>query len=155
LLSCRGEILIPLVFDAVAEHGPGGWYCIHQDESAMTSPATGASVVAMFEILMAALGALRSTFQSRASLVAPWQNGYAERFVGTLRRELLDHLIVVSERHLLRAVRDYVAYYNSDRPHLSLGGDAPFSRPVEPPTHGKIVALPRVGGLHHRYFRAA
>jgi transposase InsO family protein len=86
---------------------------------------------------------------------SPWQNGYAERFVGTLRRELLDHLIVVGERHLLRAARDYVAYYNNDRPHMSLHGDAPVSRYVEPPMHGKIVALPRVGGLHHRYSRAA
>jgi hypothetical protein len=67
----------------------------------------------------------------------------------------LDHLIVLGERHLLRAVREYVAYYNGDRPHMSLDGDAPVSRPVEPPTRGKVVALPRVGGLHHRYARAA
>jgi hypothetical protein len=75
--------------------------------------------------------------------------------VGTLRRELLDHLIVWGERHLLRALRDYIAYYNPDWPHMSLAGDAPVSRPVEPPTRGKIVALPRVGGLDHRYARAA
>ncbi len=93
--------------------------------------------------------------QLKISARSPWQNGYAERFVGTLRRELLDHLVVVGERHLLRAVRDYVAYYNGDRPHMSLGGDAPCTRPVEPPTRGKVVALPRVGGLHHRYARAA
>ena len=59
--------------------------------------------------------------QLKISARSPWQNGCAERFVGTLRRELLDHLIVVGERHLLRAVRDYVAYYNGDRPHMSLG----------------------------------
>jgi putative transposase len=86
---------------------------------------------------------------------SPWQNGYAERFVGSLRRELLDHLIVLGERHLLRAVREYVAYYNNDRPHMSLGADAPITRPVEPPMRGNIVAMPRVGGLHHRYSRAA
>jgi putative transposase len=86
---------------------------------------------------------------------SPWQNGYAERFVGTLRRELLDHLIVLGDRHLLRAVRDYVAYYNGDRPHMSLHRDAPIPRPVEPPARGKIVAFPRAGGLHHRYARAA
>ena len=86
---------------------------------------------------------------------SPWQNGYAERFVGTLRRELLDHLIVLGQRHLLRAVREYVAYYNGDWPHMALRGDAPVARPVEPPTRGKVVALPRVGGLHHRYARAA
>jgi putative transposase len=84
-----------------------------------------------------------------------WQNGYAERWVGTLRRELLDHVIVLGERHLLRLVRQHVAYYNSDRPHMSLGGDSPVTRDVEPPTAGKVIALPRVGGLHHRYSRAA
>jgi transposase InsO family protein len=62
---------------------------------------------------------------------SPWQSGYAERFVGTLRRELLDHPIVLGERHLRRAIRDFVAYYNADRPHMSLGGDAPVSRPDE------------------------
>ena len=56
---------------------------------------------------------------------SPWQNGYAERWVGALRRELLDHVIVLGERHLLRWVRQHVAYYNEDRPHMSLGGDAP------------------------------
>jgi transposase InsO family protein len=93
--------------------------------------------------------------QIKISARSPWQNGYAKRFVGTLRRELLDHLIVMGERHLLLAVRDYVAYYNADRPHMSLDGDAPVTRHVEPPTRGKVVALPRVGGLHHRYARAA
>ena len=93
--------------------------------------------------------------QLRIAPRSPWQNGYAERFVGTLRRELLDHLVVVSERKLLRAIRAYVAYSNEDRPHLALAGDAPISRPVEPHAAGKIVALPRVGGLHHRYARAA
>jgi transposase InsO family protein len=93
--------------------------------------------------------------QTRISPRSPWQNGYAERWVGTLRRELLDHVIVLGERHLLRLVRQHVAYYNSDRPHMSLGGDSPVTRDVEPPTAGKVIALPRVGGLHHRYSRAA
>ena len=84
-----------------------------------------------------------------------WQNGYVERFVGTLRRELLDHVIVLGERHLLRLVREHARYYNADRPHMSLAGDAPLRRPVEPPAVGRVVALPRVGGLHHRYARAA
>ena len=75
--------------------------------------------------------------------------------MGTLRRELLDHVIVLGERHLLRLVRQHVAYYNRDRPHMSLGGDTPASRDVEPPTAGKVIALPRVGGLHHRYSSAA
>jgi transposase InsO family protein len=86
---------------------------------------------------------------------SPWQNGYAERFVGTVRRELLDHVVVLGERHLLRLVRDHAAYYNADRPHMSLNRDAPLTRAVEPPSAGAIVALPRIGGLHHRYVRAA
>jgi putative transposase len=91
----------------------------------------------------------------RISPRSPWQSGYAERFVGTLRRELLDHVIVLGERHLLRLVREQARYYNQDRPHMSLAGDAPARRPVEPPAVGRVVALPRVGGLHHRYARAA
>jgi transposase InsO family protein len=74
---------------------------------------------------------------------SPWQNSYAERFVGTLRRELLDHLIVLGECHLLRAVRTFVAYDNNDRPHMSLGGDAPISRPVESPTTGEDRRPPK------------
>ncbi|MGH7438453.1 MAG: integrase core domain-containing protein [Polyangiaceae bacterium] len=86
---------------------------------------------------------------------SPWQNGLAERWVGTLRRELLDHVIVLGERHLLRLVRAHVAYYNEDRPHMALDGDAPVARSVEPPSAGSVGALPRVGGLHHRYARQA
>jgi hypothetical protein len=73
---------------------------------------------------------------------SPWQNGYAERFVSTLRHEILDHVIVLGERHLLRLVRSHVAYYNEDRPHMALGRDAPVPRAVEPPNSGRIVALP-------------
>jgi putative transposase len=86
---------------------------------------------------------------------SPWQNGYAERFVGTLRRELLDHVIVFGERHLFRLVWHHVSYYNEDRPHMSLDRDAPMTRAVQPPAGGKVVSFPRVGGLHHRYSRAA
>jgi transposase InsO family protein len=93
--------------------------------------------------------------QIRIAPRSPWQNGHAERWVGTLRRELLDHLIVLGERYLLRLVRQHVAYYNEDRPHMSLGRDAPVARAVQPPSGGRIVALPRVGGLHRRYSRAA
>jgi transposase InsO family protein len=86
---------------------------------------------------------------------SPWQNGFAERWIGTLRRELLDHLVVLGERHLLRLVRAHVAYYNEDRPHMALDGDAPVTRLVEPSNAGRIIAFPRVGGLHRRYSRAA
>jgi hypothetical protein len=79
----------------------------------------------------------------------------AQEWVGTLRRKLLDHVIVLGERHLLRLVRQHAAYYNKDRPHISLDGDAPEARTVEPPTAGRVIALPKVGGIHHRYARAA
>ena len=93
--------------------------------------------------------------QFRIAPRSPWQNGYAERFVGTLRRELLDHVIVLGERHLPALVRQYARYYNEDRPHMSLERDAPIARPVEPKACGRIAALPRVGGLHNRYSMAA
>jgi putative transposase len=93
--------------------------------------------------------------QSKIAPQSPWQNGYAERFVGTLRREVLDHVIVLGERHLLRLVQSHAAYYNEDRPHMALDRDAPVSRDVEPPSSGRVIAVPRVAGLHHRYARAA
>ena len=83
---------------------------------------------------------------------SPWQNGAAERWVKTLRGELLDHVVVFNEKHLRRLVLEYVAYYNDDRCHLSVEKDAPIPRPVmaRPSANAKVVALPRVGGLHHR-----
>jgi transposase InsO family protein len=86
---------------------------------------------------------------------SPWQNPYAERLVGSVRRECLDHLIVLGEQHLYRILKSYFAYYHRSRTHLSLGKDAPEPRPVHPPSMGKVVAPPEVGGLHHRYERLA
>jgi transposase InsO family protein len=86
---------------------------------------------------------------------SPWQNPYAERVIGSIRREYTNHIIVLSEAHLRRMLKSYVNYYNASRPHMSLDGDAPFSRAVEPPSRGRVVAIPQVGGLHHRYMRAA
>jgi putative transposase len=86
---------------------------------------------------------------------APWQNPYVERLIGTLRRECLDHVVVLNATHLRRVLRAYLAYYHGARTHLSLGKDAPEPRPVEPPARGRIVATPLVGGLHHRYARRA
>jgi putative transposase len=87
---------------------------------------------------------------------SPWQNPYAERVVGTLRRELLDHVIVMNERHLRRLLRRFVGeYYHPCRTHLSLGKDTPGQRAVEPPEMGEVIELPVVGGLHHRYVRRA
>jgi putative transposase len=86
---------------------------------------------------------------------APWQNPFAERVIGSIRRECLDHVFVINERHLRRLLRRYVAYYNATRPHQSLCNDSPYQREVQTPAAGRIVALPQVGGLHHRYQRAA
>jgi transposase InsO family protein len=88
----------------------------------------------------------------RTAYRSPWQNPIAERWVGTCRRELLDHVIVFNEEHLRRLLREYVSYYNAERVHTRLR-DAPEGRPVEarPCSDAKIVGLPRVGGLHHRY----
>jgi putative transposase len=86
---------------------------------------------------------------------SPWQNPYVERVIGSIRRECLDHVIVLSERHLRSVLSDYFAYYHGSRTHLGLGKDCPTPRPVEPPDLGFIHSEPMVGGLHHRYFREA
>ena len=86
---------------------------------------------------------------------SPWQSPYVERLIGSIRRECLNHFIVLNERHLLRILRAYFDYYNYARAHLSLDQNSPFEREVEPPDLGKILAIPQVGGLHHRYRRAA
>ena len=89
----------------------------------------------------------------RTSRESPWQNGVAERWVGSCRRELLDYVIPLNERHLRRLIRDYVRYYHLDRTHDGLGKDTPDRRPIEnnPGNGAKVISLPRVGGLHHRY----
>ena len=86
---------------------------------------------------------------------SPWQNPFAERLVGSIRRECLDHVIVLSEQHLYRILKLYFAYYHRSRTHLSLGKDPPVPRAVQAPEMGKIAELPEVGGLHHRYERLA
>jgi transposase InsO family protein len=86
---------------------------------------------------------------------SPWQNPYVERVIGSARRECLDHVIIFNENHLRRVLQRYVCYYHRSRTHLSLDKDAPDSRPVEPPVHGKIIEFPEVVGLHHRYARRA
>jgi putative transposase len=90
---------------------------------------------------------------TRTSHRSPWQNGVAERVVGTVRQELLDHVIVLNEPHLHRLLESFIAYYHQDRTHLGLSKDSPRGRPVEcrPNPAATVVSLPRVGGLHHRY----
>jgi putative transposase len=86
---------------------------------------------------------------------SPWQNAYAERLIGSIRRECLDHVIVFHETGLRRVLRSYSEYYTHSRTHLSLEKDAPIPRPVQPPEFGKVVEFREVGGLHHRYERRA
>ncbi len=86
---------------------------------------------------------------------SPWQNPYCERVIGTLRRECLDHVIVLGEQHLRRILRRYLEYYHSSRAHLALDKDAPESRERESIDGGNVIAIPMVGGLHHRYGRHA
>jgi transposase InsO family protein len=93
----------------------------------------------------------------RTAFRSPWQNGVAERWVGSCRRDLLDHVIVLHERHLRRLMSEYVRYYHQDRTHLGLAKDTPESRPVANRTAlgNRICSSPRLGGLHHRYAVAA
>jgi len=89
----------------------------------------------------------------RISIQSPWQNGTAERWVGSCRREILDHIIALDERHLLRLMRDYVSYHQQDRVHDSLAKDTPDKRAIEQQlaVNATVVGMPRLGGLHHRY----
>ena len=84
---------------------------------------------------------------------APWQNGVSERWVGSCRREILDHVIPLDEEHLRRLIRDYVGYYREDRIHDSLDKDTPNCRPIQqkPSPQATVISSPRRGGLHHRY----
>jgi transposase InsO family protein len=93
----------------------------------------------------------------RTSFRSPWQNGVAERWVGTCRRDLPDQVIVLNERHLKRLMSEYVRYYHEDRTHLSLKKETPASRAAveNPGADGRVLSMPRLGGLHHRYDLAA
>ena len=95
--------------------------------------------------------AIRTAFRS------PWQNGVAERWVGSCRRDLLDHVIVLNEQHFKRLMSEYVCYYHEDRTHLGLAKDTPTGRPIaiRYGADGTIHSFPRLGGLHHRYAVAA
>jgi len=86
---------------------------------------------------------------------SPWQNPFIERLIGTIRRECLDHVIILDETHLNRTLRRFFDYYHEHRLHRSLEHNSPPSRSVEPPENGKVIELPMLGGLHHRYTRQA
>jgi len=93
----------------------------------------------------------------RTAFKSPWQNGVAERFVGSCRADLLEHVIVLNERHLKRLMAEYIRYYHKDRTHLGLGKQTPevWTAAMNTPVSTKVVSMPRLGGLHHRYDLAA
>jgi len=86
---------------------------------------------------------------------SPWQNPFVERLIGSIRRECLDHVIVLGQKHLRRILGEYFRYYHRSRTHLSLEKDCPEPRAMQPPGLGEVVEFPEVGGLHHRYERRA
>ena len=116
-------------------------YLIHDRDHAFARLGATAKAMAIEEVLTA--------------LRAPWQNAFVERFIGSARRECFDHVIVFNESGLMRLMTRYGSYYERSRTHLSLDKDAPIHRPVRPAGEGAIVAIPEVGGLHHRYERRA
>ena len=86
---------------------------------------------------------------------SPWQNAYVERFIGSVRRECLDHVVIFTAAGLQRVLTKYVEYYERSRTHLALDKDAPTSRPVSAVSAGPIIAVRQVNGLHHRHERRA
>ncbi len=92
----------------------------------------------------------------RTAFRSPWQNGIAERWVGSVRRDLLNHVIILNQRHLRRLLKEYVRYYHEDRTHLGLAKDAPSGRLAVLPNGREVISLSQLGsGLHHRYEVAA
>jgi putative transposase len=116
-------------------------YLIHDRDHAFVSLPATASGMGIKEL--------------RTAPRSPWQNAYAERLIGSIRRECLDHVIVVNETGLVRVLGRYLAYYHRSRTHLSLAKGSPHPRPIAPLPLGRVVAIPQVGGLHHRYDRRA
>ena len=84
---------------------------------------------------------------------SPWQRAYVERLIGSIRRECLDHVIVINERSLEQTLKSFSSYYHRWRTHLSLGKDAPQGRLIQTPDEGEVIEVPEVGGLHHHYVR--
>ena len=146
-----------IVHVAVTEHPTAAWtaqqlrnafsehdaprYLLHDRDSVFADVATTIAGMNMQTMLTAPR--------------SPWQNAHAERVIGSIRRECLDHVIVVNGAGLRRALTAYITYYTRSRTHLALDKDTTQSRPVTPPSAGHVVATPEVGGLHHRYDRIA
>jgi transposase InsO family protein len=116
-------------------------YLLHDRDTAFTDVASTITAMQIEEVVTAPR--------------SPWQNAYVERLIGSIRRECLDHVIVLSAAGLQHVLAEYVRYYMTARTHLSLGKDAPIARRVSPSSMGRVIEIPQVNGLHHRYERAA
>ncbi|MBN1770599.1 MAG: OmpA family protein [Deltaproteobacteria bacterium] len=141
----------------VTDH-PSATWVVHRLREAFPRDSAPKSLIfdrdSIFSAQVAAAVKAMGTKPIRTAFRCPWQNPIAGRFVGSAHRDLLDHVIIIDQRQLLRLLREYVGtYYLTDRTHLGLEQDTPAGRPLEPrpsPT-AKVVSLPRCGGLHHRY----
>ena len=122
-------------------HGSGVRYYLHDRDHAFSELGATAKAMGIEEVVTAPH--------------APWQNPFVERFVGSARRECFDHVIAFNEAGVRTLMTLYGSYYEKARTHLALDKDAPIPRPVMPRGQGDIVAIPEVGGLHHRYERRA
>src|ERR671911_1596953 len=146
-----------IVHVAVTEHPTAAWTA-QQLRNAFPEHEAPAYLLHDRDAIFAGVATTVAGMNIQAVRIAPrspWQNAYVERVIGSIRRECLDHVIVVNAIGLHRVLTDYVAYYMRARTHLALGKDTPTSRPVMPSSTGRIVATPQVGGLHHRYDRTA
>jgi transposase InsO family protein len=147
-----------IIHTAVAEHPTAAWLSRQVTEAFPWNTAPryllrdrDASYGQHFRRRVDAMGITEVVTAPRS----PWQNAYVERVIGSIRRECLDHLVIFNERHLRRVLSSYVDYYHRSRTHLSLDKDCPDARPIMPRGIGRVVAIPKVAGLHHRYERLA
>ena len=146
-----------VVHVAVTEHPSAAWTA-QQLRNAFPDDACPSYLLHDNDAVFAAVASTIAAMRIEDLVTAPrspWQNAYVERFIGSMRRECLDHVIVSNAAGLQRVVTDYVAYYMRSRTHLGLNKDTPTPRPVMPTDTGRIVAVPQLNGLHHRYERAA
>lgn len=144
-----GIELRDLIFRIIAENPTWGASRIHGELAMLGFTNFNEEVAATVKSL--------DIVPKRTSFRSPWQNGVGERWVGSCRRDLLDHVIVLNERHLKRLTREYVRYYHDDRTHLGLNKATPAGRKaaISPIAGRKVLSTPRLGGLHHRYDLAA
>ena len=143
------RVLSPLVFKTALALSSGRFSLARSSGAKILSPAFATPCDSVLELAAAHSAALFSLTKPVIHHV------YSERLIGSIRRECLRHVIVLNERHLVRILRSNFDYYLHSRTHLSLNRNSPIKRKVEPPERGRLISIPQVGGLHHRYCRAA